>query len=374
MKKKYIFITNIPTPYRNYFYNILNSYGLNFEVLYLRHIEYGRSWLIKKSLMNYKNYIDNGFYRALGNYHLHINPKIIWRVIKNPDAELIFGISWNDLDLLILVSLRRFGIIKNRFYFWTEANYLTIGSQRDNILKIILRKYVYHCSSDCVQIISGKMTELTLRKWGVRSPNKVRLSNTIDESIFLGSPKSRPHNRKIVFCMPVRLIESIKGVLNFFNAIGIDNIKKSIFYVAGDGPDYSLIKDYIIYNNLQENIILLGFLNPESMARLYAKSDVFLLPSFSDPCPLSVVEALSMSLPLLISSRCGNHYEAVRVGNNGYKFDPLNPDEIKSSYEKIMSRSHDFEDMGEISRTIYEQEYKLSKVLEVLLLDLESID
>ena len=41
------------------------------------------------------------------------------------------------------------------------------------------------------------------------------------------------------------------------------------------------------------------------------KRVIFLLASLRDPCPLSVVEALWMSKPLLISNHCGNISEAL---------------------------------------------------------------
>ena len=43
---KFIFLTNIPTPYRTNFYNSLEESKLNFEVFYMRNIEADRNWVI----------------------------------------------------------------------------------------------------------------------------------------------------------------------------------------------------------------------------------------------------------------------------------------------------------------------------------------
>ena len=45
---------------------------------------------------------------------------------------------------------------------------------------------------------------------------------------------------------------------------------------------------------------------------------MFVLPSLSDPSPLSAVEAAAAQLPLLLSTRAGNCDDLVVDGRNGY--------------------------------------------------------
>jgi hypothetical protein len=69
---------------------------------------------------------------------------LIKKIIKAGDIELILALSWNDLDVLILSFLKKFGIIKAKLHFWSEANHLTNGARNDNSLKKIIRKFVYN--------------------------------------------------------------------------------------------------------------------------------------------------------------------------------------------------------------------------------------
>ena len=133
----YIFITNIPTPYRTSFYNDLKRYGLNFKVFYYKNIESDRSWIIDINDMKFEYFIDTGYYKMIGRFHVHFNPKIINKVIKDRKSEIIIGGSWNDINVLFLVILKKINIINNVFHFWTEANYLTIGASKDNYFKKI---------------------------------------------------------------------------------------------------------------------------------------------------------------------------------------------------------------------------------------------
>ncbi len=365
--KKYLFLTNIPTPYRTSFYNELHQCGLNFEVFYMRSTEADRNWTIDPGELKHPFYIDRGLYRMLfSRYHLHINPRLIAKMLEAKGAEIIIGGSWNDIDVLILVLLKRMGILKSPLHFWSEANYLTIGASRDNVLKKMVRKFVYE-SSPGVQISSGKMTELTLEKWGIKVNTYVPLPNTIEEEKFTISKEeicARIHNDTPVFLMPVRLLENVKGIVNFFSAIGVENIRKGLFLIAGTGPDRGLIENFICRHGVKVNIQLVGHCDTDLMVALYKRANVFVLPSFSDPSPLTLVEALSMRLPVLVSQRCGNHFEAVEQGSNGFVFDPLLHGSVRSAFESLMLCRERWPEMGERSGALYGQLFERRLVIE----------
>ncbi|HVJ11032.1 MAG TPA: glycosyltransferase family 4 protein, partial [Burkholderiales bacterium] len=64
------------------------------------------------------------------------------------------------------------------------------------------------------------------------------------------------------------------------------------------------------------------FLGPKEDVRpLYAAADCFMLPSRYDPFPNTVLEALAMGLPAIVSSRCGAA-EVVEPGVNGWVCEP----------------------------------------------------
>lgn len=373
-RKKFVFLTNIPAPYRVAFYNALARHGLNFEVLYMRHTEADRSWSVDRSAMKHRVYIDRGFYAMIGHYHLHVNPRLILRLLRDRHAEIIIGGGWNDVDVLFLILLKRLGLMRNRLHFWSEANYLTIGARRDNALKRFVRKLVYN-SSDGAQISSGKMTELTMQRWGIHDAKFIPLPNTIEEARFEitdADVARRQADPVPTFLMPVRLNEKIKGIINFFDGIGADNVRRARFLVAGDGPDHEAIQRYITSRNLDAHIELLGFCEGEQMVSLYKRAHAVVLPSFSDPSPLTLIEALRMRLPLLVSERCGNHFETVIPGTNGYIFDPADPASVKEAFESLMHRLPEWPAMGKISAELYRTRFQEDLVVGRFIEALES--
>lgn len=60
-----------------------------------------------------------------------------------------------------------------------------------------------------------------------------------------------------------------------------------------------------------------GFVQPEAMTEIRAKSGVFVLPSRFDAWPLALVEACAAGLPVVCSEACGSAVELVRSHHNG---------------------------------------------------------
>ena len=87
------------------------------------------------------------------------------------------------------------------------------------------------------------------------------------------------------------------------------------------------------------------------------------MPSYTDACPLSVNEAMKMHLPLLISNRCGNNFEAVVQNENGYTFDPDDKVSIQKSFDLILRKDISLKDYGAKSYKIFEKEYSIEVVV-----------
>jgi glycosyltransferase involved in cell wall biosynthesis len=213
-------------------------------------------------------------------------------------------------------------------------------------------------------IIPGKMAEISFAKWDIPSRNIILLPNLISNEIFGDINKYKNDiNKKPVFFIVARLEENIKGILNFIKAIGIDNIRKIQLNIAGEGGS---LKDYISYveeNDLESNVKFLGNLTQHSISNQYKHSNIFVLPSYSDPSPLSLVEAITSGLPVLVSKRCGNHFEAVEVGKNGYTFDPSDPEDIKNKFEKMMMERNKWVDFSNYSKELSKQNFDNDRIL-----------
>lgn len=364
---KYIFLQNTLAPYRISLFNKIQDLGLDIELLYMAEMERMRSWKIDHSTMHYLYTIDDkGFKGSIKGFDLYWNWKFIRRFMKEKDVKIVLGGSWNFPDIIATCVMKRMGLIKADILFWSEANYLTIGSMKKNKLRDRLRSFVYSTPNAGI-IVPGQRAIETFEKWSIKVDKFYRLPNVIEEEKFIplikGSRTYTPMNEQPRFVLPVRLNEAVKGIINFFTAIGKDNINRAKFYVLGDGSDEEMIKAFVKENGYDEQIHFGGFCSMDEMARYYTSSDCLVLPSFSDPSPLSLVEGCCCSMPMLVSTRCGNHYETVSYGENGYTFDPTMHDDVKAAFEQLMTDRFRWEQMGKHSRQLFEQNFEQKKVL-----------
>jgi len=374
MEKRIIFLQNIIAPYRislfNNLENIVRELSLSekfcFTVYIMRITEAGRNWTVNEKDFHFNYYIDNGFYVYKWGYHLHFNIDIIKKILKQKNQEVILGGSWNNLNVLFIILLKRLRILKNKLHIWSEANYLSLGSQKGGYIKTKLRSFVFN-TIDGSFLLPGRMSLLTFERWGIVPSNVIYFPNLIDQSSFIIGEDEilrRDKNHYPVLLFVARLEEKYKGILNFFNAVGIERLMRIELRIAGEGSDKGKIIDFIRSNKLGNNIKLLGNLTTKEVIEEYKRANIFLLPSFSDQSPLTIIEAITMQLPLLISECCGNHYEALMDGENGYIFNPYDKESIIRAFDNIMHRRTDWYNMGGKSKQLAMKNFSNQSVLE----------
>lgn len=367
ISKKIIFLTNIVAPYRVSLFNnmenlrLSNKYEFDFEVYFMRISEFGRNWKIDLKSLKFKYLLGNGLYLCIKNFHFHFNPVLVVRVLLSKN-EVVLGSSWNDLNVLLIIFLKRIGLLKNRLSVWSEANYLTNQSQKKNVFRDLLRRWVFN-SIDGSFIVPGKMSIISFEKWNIEIRNVIMLPNLVSEQLFTPARNYQVNKIKPIFLIVARLEEDLKGIKNFMTSVGHENLKKIELRIIGSGSDYIDYVSYVEKHQLKDNIIFLGDLSQELVSVEYKLANVFLLPSYSDPSPLSIVEAIFSGLPLLVSNRCGNHFETVVDGLNGYTFDPYDSNDIKIKFEQLISEIQKWDRYSKKSIEIAHANFKTEKVL-----------
>ncbi len=78
---------------------------------------------------------------------------------------------------------------------------------------------------------------------------------------------------------------------------------------------------FILDNNLQERVILTGFINQSVISRYYAASDIFVMCSgIGETWGLAVNEAMNFSLPVIVSDLAGCSDDLVEENKNGFTY------------------------------------------------------
>jgi len=219
-------------------------------------------------------------------------------------------------------------------------------------------------SSDCVFFQNPDDEKLfrELRILPSTTTSKIINGSGIDLRSF--SPVALPD--KPVFLLIARLLGN-KGVREYAAAANI--ILKSYpdvsFQIVGwidDSPD--AITGTELSSWIESGIIYLGKLDDVRPA--IAKSSVYVLPSYREGTPRTVLEAMAMARPVITTDAPGCR-ETVVHGYNGYLVKPKSVQSIVEAMEKFIVDNTLAVRMGKASRLIAEEKYDVHKVnLEIL--------
>lgn len=100
------------------------------------------------------------------------------------------------------------------------------------------------------------------------------------------------------------------------------NVKFLLIGDEGDGSIIGYVRDRIKEWGLADNVKLLGF--RKDVYDILRRSDIFLLASTSEGLPISVVEAMLASKPV-VATAVGGLSEIVQSGKTGYLVEPNDP-------------------------------------------------
>ena len=107
-------------------------------------------------------------------------------------------------------------------------------------------------------------------------------------------------------------LEKIKNLFEFINIAAL--CPKYNFLIVGGGDLEKDLKEYILNLNLK-NIILTGYIsNP---INYLLASDIYLSTSFREGHPISILEAMSIALPVIASDVTGNK-DTIIHGKSGF--------------------------------------------------------
>jgi glycosyltransferase involved in cell wall biosynthesis len=122
-----------------------------------------------------------------------------------------------------------------------------------------------------------------------------------------------------------------KGHEYLINAI--PSIPKAVFVFAGDGPEKSALEALADRLRVRSRIRFLGERN--DVPDLLASCDLFVLPSLYEGLPISVLEAMAASKPV-IATRTGGTDEAVVHQETGLLVAPRNAHELATAVRALL--------------------------------------
>lgn len=174
------------------------------------------------------------------------------------------------------------------------------------------------------------------RRWfesiGVDAGKIEVLHNITPYPVDMPQAKRQDHKVHLLF---MGEIGQRKGVFDIIRSLAKykEVFKGKVELRIGGNKMEEELKENITDNNLQDMVIFEGWVGGQKKLELLNWADVFILPSFNEGLPISILEAMSYSHPI-ISTPVGGIPEVVETNVNGVIVSPGNEEEIFAAIKK----------------------------------------
>ncbi|MNI28313.1 N,N'-diacetylbacillosaminyl-diphospho-undecaprenol alpha-1,3-N-acetylgalactosaminyltransferase [compost metagenome] len=305
-----------------------------------------------------KNTGLNPLYDVISIFHLA-------RIIRNEHPDIV---SCYSIKPVLYGSLAA-RIVRRRRVFLTVTGlgYVFTGSTwKQRVLtpfvKTLYRLAFKYCESAFFE--NSDDLHLFLRL-GLIQQDKAKIVNgsgvNLDKFAMAPNSSVRPKT-PITFILVARMIKD-KGIYEYIEAARILKTKYAHVSIQLLGPfdhNPTSISKAQVTEWMNEGVI--RYLGETTDVRPYLRSsDVFVLPSYREGTPKSVLEAMAMGLPIVTTDTPGCR-ETVIHGRNGFMVPVKNSKALAEAMEQFILNPHMVDIMGACSREIAEHKYNVFKV------------
>lgn len=160
-------------------------------------------------------------------------------------------------------------------------------------------------AADKVITVSNLTRNIVINKYKIDPAKVVTLHNAVDFNEFKHVEAKRGVKEKIVTFLgritfqkgPEYFIEAANKVLK-----RCDNVR---FVMAGNGDLMNRSIRRVAKLGIADKFHFTGFLRGDDVKRMFAYSDVYVMPSVSEPFGISPLEAMKSNVPVIISKQSG---------------------------------------------------------------------
>lgn len=160
-------------------------------------------------------------------------------------------------------------------------------------------------AADRVMAVSNLTRNIVIEKYGISPEKTVTVHNGVRFKAHEGPEEERGVEDKIVTFLgrityqkgPDYFVEAAAKVLK-----RIPNVR---FVMAGSGDMLNHVVRRVAKLGISDRFHFTGFLKGDEVRRMFELSDVYIMPSVSEPFGISPLEAMKSNVPVIISKQSG---------------------------------------------------------------------
>jgi glycosyltransferase involved in cell wall biosynthesis len=165
------------------------------------------------------------------------------------------------------------------------------------------------------------------------TPKKLVVLENIVEEALDESIVEHQINKRINFLF-MGAVGNRKGIFDLLEVILLhkQELSGKMKLIIGGNGEIKRLNEFIAVNQLSEIVTYEGWVSGELKNKLFNETDVYILPSYNEGLPISILEAMTYGLPV-ISTNVGGIPEIITNGINGCL---ISPGDIEGIYSSLM--------------------------------------
>lgn len=186
----------------------------------------------------------------------------------------------------------------------------------------------------------------------------LRIPKNVDTTIYRRY-KIEDDNFIILFLGRLHPQKCPEDLINAFPKI-IDKVPNAKLIFAGKGEEESKLKRMAKDLNLSNSVISAGFVSENEKWGLLNNCDVFVLPSAIEGHPITVIEAMACSKPVIATS-VGPFPEIIRAGETGLLVPLHAPNELADAIIELALDEEKRKEMGVKAKDYATERFSINK-------------
>lgn len=189
------------------------------------------------------------------------------------------------------------------------------------------RKYISWAISRGDKLIAvSKDSANKLQKLAPKNEIEI-IVNAIDTKSFAFSPDRLAERNGSVRLLFVGAMGKLKGETDLADAIKILAEKHSDFRVSFLGFGSENLENYCKKLGIENFIEFIGAVSLKERIAFFENADIFVLPTYAEAMPMSVIEAMAAGLPT-VSTTVGGIPELIEEAEEGFLVEPANIEKL----------------------------------------------
>lgn len=306
--------------------------------------------------------------------HIHINvtlraiPMAIWtlcKVLLSTDVDIIHahGLKAN------LAAIMASGICNRGKVIYTVHGGISFSNKQRTKGKLytMVECFLIRHNTKVVTVSHLLRKELQKRT-GNKQPNIVTIHTGIDECKLEFKSDLAALRKRLNIPSNSRIIGSIarlapqKGLSYLIKAMKqvVNREPNTVLILAGDGPLTDELKHLAEKEGVLSHIRFLGFVN--DIGGLLELMEVFVLPSWTEGLPITILEAL-LAGRAVVATKVGGIPEIIVHGQNGLLVNPRDPDALAKQILKLLENDKLRQELGIAGQHTVKDRFSLERMV-----------